>query len=256
MSELQGKRIVVTRPRAQANGFAEALGKAGAEAVFFPVIEITPVEDMTALDHALLKLYCYDWLILTSVNGVRVVWDRMHNLEILGTLPEKLRVATIGPKTAAELQKYGVNADFIPDEYVAEAILPGLGDLRGCWALLPRADIARPALPDAINAAGGVAHEIGIYHTLPAKADLDGLHALREGVDYVTFTSSSTVRNFSELIKANGLDAHRLPGNPQFACIGPITAQTARQEGFPVAVVADEYTTEGLLQALIDYAEK
>jgi uroporphyrinogen-III synthase len=256
MSELQGKRVVVTRPRAQANGFAEALERAGAEAIFFPVIEITPVEDMTALDHALLKLYCYDWLILTSVNGVRVVWDRMHNLDIQGGLPEKLRVATIGPKTAAELKKFGVKADFIPDEYVAEAILLGLGDLRGCWTLLPRADIARPALPDAINAAGGVAHEIGIYHTLPAEADRTGLQALREGVDFVTFTSSSTVRNFSELVKTAGLDAHHLPGNPQFACIGPITAQTAREEGFPVAVVAEEYTTEGLLQALIDYAAK
>jgi uroporphyrinogen-III synthase len=253
MSDLQGKRVVVTRPRAQANGFAEALESVGAEAVFFPVIEITPVEDMAALDHALLKLYCYDWLILTSVNGVRVVWDRMNSLEMPDALPDKLRVATIGPKTAAELQKHGVEADFIPDEYMAEAILPGLGDVRGRWALLPRADIARPALPDAINAAGGVAHEIGIYHTLPAEPDPHGLQALREGVDFVTFTSSSTVRNFSALVQAAGLDAHQLPGQARFACIGPITAQTAQEEGFPVAVVADEYTTEGLLQALIDF---
>jgi uroporphyrinogen III methyltransferase/synthase len=249
MSELQGKRVVITRPRHQAGEFAAALQEAGAQAILFPVIEIGPVEDTTALDHALLKLHCYDWLILTSVNGVEALWERMNELK-LEQVPAGVHVAAIGPKTAEALQERGVVPEFVPPEYVAEAIVPGLGDLRGRWALLPRADLARPALADAICDAGGVAHEIAAYHTLPAVPDPEALQALRTSVDVLTFTSSSTVRNFVSLTSAAGLDPLQLPGDPLVACIGPITAATARQSGFKVSLVAEEYTTQGLLEAL------
>jgi uroporphyrinogen-III synthase len=249
MSELQGKRVVITRPRHQTAEFAAALQEAGAQVVLFPVIEIGPVEDTTALDHALLKLHCYDWLILTSVNGVDALWERMNELK-LEKVPVGVRVAAIGPKTAEALQEHGVVPEFVPPEYVAEAIVPGLGDLRGRWALLPRADLARPALAEAICDAGGVAHEIASYHTLPAAPDPQGLQALRSGVDVLTFTSSSTVRNFVSLTTAAGMDPLHLPGDPLVACIGPITAATARQSGFEVSLVAEEYTTQGLLEAL------
>ena len=249
MSELQGKRIVVTRPRHQAGEFAEALERAGAETILFPVIEIGSLEDTTALDHALMKLHCYDWLILTSVNGVDAIWERMRDLR-LDHIPGQVHVAAIGPKTASALRECGVEPEFVPPEYVAEAIVPGLGDLRGRWVLLPRADIARPALADAICDAGGVAHEIAAYHTLPAIPDPAALQALRSGVDVLTFTSSSTVRNFVALTRAAGLDPFHLPGDPLVACIGPITAATASQSGFQVSLVADEYTTQGLLEAL------
>ena len=254
MADLHGKRVLITRPRSQAEEFANALQASGATPVNFPVIEIGPVSDTTALDRALQKLACYEWLILTSVNGVEAAWDRFVALGI-NAIPPGVRVASIGPKTAAALEARGAKPDFVPPEYVAEAILPGLGDLRGCWCLLPRADLARPDLADAIEAAGGVAHEIAAYRTLPAKPDLSGLQALRAGVDIVTFTSSSTVRNFKALIVEAGLDPNHLPGNPIIACIGPITAATARQEGFDVSIVAQEYTTEGLLQALIEPIE-
>lgn len=237
------KRVLITRPRAQANGFADKLSLAGFEPIFFPVIEIRPIENNIALERALSKLECYDWLVFTSANAVDVVFSQLQN----SSLP---RVATIGPKTAEALKARGITPDFVPDEYVAESILPGLGDLRGKWVLLPRAEIARKALPEAICEAGGIAHEIAVYKTLPAQPDTEGLAALKSGVDVVTLTSPSTVQNFVAVVKQNGLDPKSLPGNPLFACIGPITEQAAREQELVNLVVANEYTTEGLIEVL------
>jgi uroporphyrinogen-III synthase len=237
------KRIVVTRARAQANGFAEKLSAAGFEPVFFPVIEIRPIENNLVLERALAKLDCYDWIVFTSVNAVEVVFHQLQK-------PLPLRVAAIGPKTAEALLRLGVTPDFVPEEYVAESILPGLGDVRGKWILLPRAEIARKALPEAIAERGGIAHEIPVYQTLPAEPDATGLSVLRSGVDWITFTSPSTVQNFVEILRQRGMDPLRLTGDPQIACIGPITEQAAREEGFPVKIVAEQYTTDGLIRAL------
>lgn len=237
------KRILITRPLAQANDFAEKLRAAGFEPVFFPVIEIQPIENNVALERALSKLECYDWLVFTSVNAVDVVFRYLPD----GSLPQ---VAAIGPKTAEALQARGVTADFVPEEYVAESILPGLGDLRGKWVLLPRAEIARKALPEAIFEAGGIPHEISVYKTLPVQPDSEGLEALKSGVDIVTLTSPSTVHNFIAIARQNKLDPLALPGNPLFACIGPITEQAAREEGLINLVTAKEYTTEGLIEAI------
>jgi uroporphyrinogen-III synthase len=248
------KRVLITRPRGQADDFARAFREAGFEPIIFPVIEIGPALDTVALDRALQKLDCYEWMVLTSVNGVEAVWNRLSALGLAG-IPPKVQVAAIGPKTAAALQAHGVGANFMPSEYVAEAILPGLGDIRGRWILLPRADLARPALAKAIQEADGVAHEIAVYRTLPAHPDPHSLQALRSGLGIVTFTSSSTVRNFIALVSSAGLDPRNLPGKPVFACIGPVTAETAREEGLPVDIVADEYTTDGLLRAISDFCK-
>lgn len=238
------KRILVTRPRAQADSFVEGLRTAGFEAIYFPVIEIRSIEDNSELDQALVQINKYDWVVFTSVNGVEVVFDR---LEKYSSLPP---IAAIGPKTAEALKARGVTPDFVPEEYVAEAILPGLGNLRGKWVLLPRAEIARKALPEAIANAGGIAHEIAVYKTLPAQPDPEGLAALKAGVDVVTLTSPSTVQNFVAIAKQNGLNPFNLANNPLFACIGPITEQAAREEGLINLVVAKEYTTDGLIQIL------
>ena len=250
--ELENKCILITRPQSQAADFAQRLQALGAVPVFFPVIEISPVHDTSELDLALQQLDQYDWLVLTSVNGVQVVWERLADLQI-DSLPERLKVAAIGPKTAAALVTVGVKPDFVPDEYVAEAILPGLGALPGLRVLLLRADLARAALPQAIQQAGGTAHEIAVYHTLPAQPSPQELRALQLGVDVITFTSSSTVRNFVNLAIQAGLDPQALPGEPLIACIGPITAQTAREQGLQVDLVASQYTTQGLIQALLEY---
>ena len=253
MSELTGKRIVVTRPRAQADSFAKELEALGADPINFPVIEIDQVNDTTSLDRALAKLSCYEWVVMTSVNGVEKVWERLNLLGLNGGFPENVHVAAIGPKTAAALQAHGIDPDFVPQEYVAEAIVPGLGDLRDQWVLLPRADIARPALAQAILEAGGIAHEIAAYRTIPNSPDAQAIESLKAGVDVLTFTSSSTVLNFNQIVRGAGLDPLDLPGQPLVACIGPITAQTARQEGFQVAILASEYTTKGLCHAISRY---
>lgn len=245
-------KILITRPRSQADGFAERLRNSGFEPIFFPVIEIQPIENNVALERALEKLDCYEWVVFTSVNAVEVVFSPPSvSPHFLRKWRErKRRVAAIGPKTAEALRKHNIEPDFVPEEYVAEAILPGLGDLAGKWVLLPRAEIARKALPEGIVRAGGIAHEIAVYKTLPAQPDPEGLAALKSGVDVVTLTSPSTVQNFVAIAKQNGLDPLRLPNNPLFACIGPITGQAAREEGLTRLVVAGEYTTDGLIEAI------
>jgi uroporphyrinogen-III synthase len=242
------KRILVTRPRAQADEFANKLRFAGFEPVFFPVIEIKPVEDNIALERALSKLSCYEWIVFTSVNAVEVVFGNYSSLIFADGVGTKF--AAIGPKTAASLKAHGIEPHFVPEEYVAEAILPGLGDLVGKWVLLPRAEIARKALPEAIFHAGGIPHEVTVYKTLPAQPDPDGLEALRSGVDVITLTSPSTVENFIAIAEKNGLDPLHLPNNPQFACIGPITEKAAKEAGLPNLMVAKEYTTDGLMAIL------
>jgi len=172
-----------------------------------------------------------------------VVFGQLQNVP----LPH---VAAIGPKTAEALQARGVTPDFVPQEYVAESILPGLGDLRGRWVLLPRAEIARKALPEAIFEAGGIPHEIAVYKTLPAQPSSEGLAALKSGIDIVTLTSASTVQNLAAIARQNGLDPLSLPGNPLFACIGPITESAAREEGFTNLLTAKEYTTDGLIEVI------
>jgi uroporphyrinogen III methyltransferase/synthase len=241
-------KVLITRPRAQSTEFGTALQQAGFESIYFPVIEIHPVEDFSELDKALAEIERYAWLVFTSVNAVDVVFDRI----VVGAKPhlDHVKIAAIGPKTAEALRLRGIEPFFMPDEYVGEAILPGLGDLRGKWVLLPRAEIARQALPEAIVSGGGVAHEIIVYQTLPAEVNAEGLAALKAGVDWVTFTSPSTVQSFVQVCRQNGLDPLNLPGNPKTACIGPITEKAAREEGLMVDVVAAEYTTDGLIEAM------
>jgi uroporphyrinogen III methyltransferase/synthase len=240
-------KILITRPRNQADSFAETLSAAGFKPVYFPVIEIRPFEENFALDRAIARLGCYDWVIFTSVNGVEAFFEHMsprHHGDV------GVKFAAIGPKTAQALESRGVHPDFVPKEYVAEAILPGLGDLRGRWVLLPRAEIARKALPESIAAAGGIPHEIAVYRTVLAEPDPDGLARLRSGVDAITFTSPSTVRSFVEIVHREGIDPLHLPNNPIIVCIGPITQKAAEEAGFSSSIVAEEYTMEGLLAAI------
>lgn len=248
-------RILVTRPRSEADEFAQALRQMGTEAVFFPTIAISPIEDSTVLDWTITHLQVYDWLVFTSANAARVVFERKSLLGI-DQFPENLRIAAIGPKTAAYLAKHGVFAHFTPAEHTSEAIISGLGDLDRRWVFLPLADIAHESLPEAIQEANGIAHVVTTYHTLPAQPDPEGLAAICEGVDMITFTSGSTARNFAAMVARAGLDPLHLPGAPVVACIGPKTAHSARELGYSPAIVAHEYTSEGLVAAISAYLQK
>ncbi len=248
MKKLTGKKILVTRAQKQASDLCDALADEGALPIPFATIEISPLEDFTQLDKALTALAAghYAWVIFTSVNGVTACQERLAQT---GAAPEVLssaRVAAIGPSTAGVLQSLGVTVDFIPREYVAERILDGLGNVAGKHILLPRAELARPALAEALQMAGAIVDEVPVYHTLQPSPDPAGLQALRQGVDVITFTSSSTVRNFVSLAGSE-------TGPALVACIGPITAQTAQELGLPVDIVAKEYTIPGLVEALKEY---
>ncbi len=248
MTLLAGKRILVTRPRGQTADLCAKLAALGAQPIVFPTIEIAPLEDASVLDQAINQLYDYHWVIFTSVNGVSAFWDRLVAAGKDRRAFDGVRIAAIGPATARAVEQRGLQARFIPDEYVAEAIAEGIPDVRGQRILLPRADIAREALAVELKRRGAIVHEIAAYRTLPTAPDPRGLAELQHGVDVITFTSSSTVRNFVALVGRAAIPPHTV-----VACIGPITAQTAREHGLRVDIVASEYTVNGLMQALVDY---
>lgn len=250
---LQGKRILVTRTREQASSFSERLRALGAIPFEFPVIRIAPPLDWQPLDDALRHL-CgasftyYDWLIFTSVNGVESVFERLNEFGLAFPLTGVTRVAAIGPATAAALAHYGVRTDLVPGEYIAEGVAASLiedaksrgASLAGKRVLLPRAAVARDVLVTELKAAGAIVQEVAAYRTLSVSSDdaqgLEVARMLQSGVLHMlTFTSSSTVRNFMQWLMRSAPDmAERLRTNaagevlPIIACIGPITAQTAR----------------------------
>jgi uroporphyrinogen III methyltransferase/synthase len=249
---LFGLRVLVTRPREKATQTAGQLRELGAEPVIFPTIAIRPPESWKPLDAALKDLPSYDWVIFTSTNGVRFFWQRLRGIGKDARALAGTRLAAIGPVTGQELARRGLQADLIPDQYVAEALLDHIGPVDGKRILLPRADIARPLLTDGLRAAGAEINEVTAYQTVPvAPRDVERIRRMLTAgeIDVLTFTSSSTVRNFIASLKP-------LPDLPQgttVACIGPITAQTAEESGLPVHVSAREHTIEGLLNALIEY---
>ncbi len=237
-------RVLITRPREDAAKFAALLRAAGFQPVRFPTIDIRPVEENLAWQRALDKWHCYDWVVFTSAHAVAA-------LPADGPPPaDGPRLAAIGAKTAAALRSRGLELDLVPKTHTAEALVAALGDLRGRWVLFPAADIARETLPQTVVQAGGVLHQVTVYRTLPAAPDPEGLAALQHGIDWLTFTSPSTVRNFVALVEDAGLPPLALPGAPRVACIGPVTAQVARDLGFRVDAVAEPHTVEGLVEAM------
>jgi uroporphyrinogen-III synthase len=238
---LNGRRVVITRPENQAEELSSRLRALGARTIAFPVIAIVPPPPGGPLEQAIARLADYDWIIFTSVNGVEQFWERQ---EETSKVSETSKIAAIGPATAGALRRRGIVAHLVPAEYRAEAILDEIGDVAGQRILLPRADIARPALADGLRAMGAQVDEVVAYHTVQNVPDQAAFTALHAGVDLVIFTSSSTVRNFVAL--TIGLDY----GDPLIACIGPVTAATARELGLDVDIVAKEYTIDGLLDAL------
>ena len=253
---LAGKRIVITRPQAQAAEFIDLLRGAGAVPIRFPTIGVVPVEANEALDRALRDIDKgpgrYNWVVFTSANGVRFVLDRMQQLGFPPSLLNQCRVAVIGPATAAALESNGIQVARQPEEYVAEAVFESLAaaePLAGQRFLLLRADKARAVLHEQLAAHGALVDEIPVYHTVRGAPEPAAYGELRAGVDVITFTSSSTVHYFFDLL---GAEALRVTQKALVACIGPVTAQTAREYGLHVDLVADEYTIPGLVTALTE----
>lgn len=255
---LAGRHIVVTRARSQASAFTRALEHLGAAAIEFPTIEIVPPESYEALDEALKNIAAYDWVFFTSVNAVAHVSRRMGDLGRDVDALKKLRVAAIGPETARAVESLGAAPEVVPDEFRAEAILEKLRpeEMRGKKVLVPRAAEARDVLIQTLRRWGAAVDAVAAYRTIPAGSDPGWMRALLERgeADMVTFTSSSTVRNFAALFA--GADVKRLLSKTAVACIGPITQETAGEMGIRVDVVSKEYTIAGLARAIVEYFNK
>lgn len=252
---LFGKRVLVTRSREQASVLSEAIEALGGEPFEFPTISVVEPEDYAPLDQAIKELNSYKWVIFTSVNGVKSFFQRLsHHRKDIRELCSA-RLCAIGPKTKEALENYGLLVETVPGEYRAEEIVEALRGKVGAGEriLLPRADIARKVLPEALDKMGAVVTEVTAYRTVIGGGNGAGVKEMLEQgeIQMVTFTSSSTVRNFVKLLDAPDLKG--LLEAVTVACIGPITAGTARELGVKVDVMAKEYTIEGLVKAILAY---
>lgn len=247
---LAGKRVLVTRPPHQAGPFSDKLRALGAEPVEFPTIGIAPAEDTGPLDEAIADIERYDWIIFTSTNAMAPFWERLKAAGKDARALANAHIGAIGPKTAAKLETIGLLADFMPNTYVAEAVVAQIGDVRGQRILLPRSHIARAALVEGLAAKGATVNEVTTYRTVAGAPSDAAWQRLQAGqIDVATFTASSTVRNFIEML--DGDDAGAILDTAVVACIGPITAGTAREHGIRVDVVAEEHTIDGLIEAVV-----
>jgi len=246
VSGLAGCAVVITRAIGQHQPLAALLEARGAVPVLFPTVSIRPASDAAALDAALDRLPECDWLVFTSANAVAQVWPRLARPGP-ARVPASVRIAAVGPATAEALAARGAGAAVIPDRYLGAAVPAALGDLRGRRVLLPRADIGRKETAAALRAAGADLIDVIAYHTVPAAPDRDGLARLRSGVDAVTFTAPSTVRNFLALVGSEALDLLR---QTTVACLGPTTAAAVTSLGLAPPLIAAEATLAGLVDAL------
>jgi uroporphyrinogen-III synthase len=249
---LAGRRVLVGRPRHQASALSDALRLVGAEVIEIPFIEIQPPSSWRPLDQAIARLLDYDWLILTSVNGVQALFARLHKLGKSEADLLHLNIAAIGPATRKAIESRGLPVDVMPEEYVAESVVGELWQqVRGKNILLVRAKIARDVIPKDLTEAGAKVDVIEAYETvLPESSRAELLNVLRDPrrkPDVITFTSSSSARNFHELL---GQANQPLLTGTKLASIGPITSETMRQLGLRVDIEAREYTIPGLVATI------
>jgi hydroxymethylbilane synthase len=249
---LSGRRIVVTRARHQAKTLVDRLSDLGATTLLMSAIEIVPVSDAGPLDDAIRSLAVYDWVVFTSANAVEIFCDRVTANHLTDAVFEDVDVAAVGPSTAEALSERRITPAFVPQEFVAERIADDMGDVRGLHVLLPRADIARKTLPQILEARGAVVKDMPVYRTQAVNFDRHQIDELRKGIDVITFTSGSTVRSFVAGVRKHE-PAIDISKDTLIACIGPVTADVAREIGLNVGVMPSSYTTEGLIDELVEH---
>lgn len=252
---LFGKRILITRTRQQASVLAEKLDALGAAAIEYPTIAIEENPDgKRELERALIKIDRFDWIIFCSANGVEIFMRCLRRSGFDSRRLSPVKIAAIGPATRDALTKYGIDADLMPDRYVAEGLLEALGgDIAGKSFLIPSTDLARDVLPDGLRRNGAKVEVIEIYRTLVASDHPESIADLMEQVDIVTFTSSSTVDNFVKLL---GVDFEKYRSSIHAASIGPITSNALRSHNIEVVCEASVYTIDGLVDAILKYGNK
>jgi uroporphyrinogen III methyltransferase/synthase len=243
---LHGRRVVVTRARAQASGLAASLRGLGAEVVELPAIRVEPRLETATVKEAVARIGDYDLVCLTSPNGVRLLFEAMTAADLDARGLADATVAAIGPGTARALAEHGIVADVVPDRFVAEALVEALADveIERKRVLVARAAEARDVLPDALRERGGKVDVVALYETVREQPGTGEIEAAR-GADYLTFTSSSTVTNLTEAL------GDRFPRSARIVSIGPITSETVRAAGLEVDVEAERHDIDGLIVALL-----
>lgn len=258
---LFGKRILVTRARSQASELAAQIEDLGGEPYEFPVIDIQLPQDEKQIAHtnmALSRLESYDWVFFTSVNGVEYFFTHLEKLGQDIRSLHRARIAAVGPATKEALRFRGIAAEELPGQFQAEGMFEAYGNemFAGQQVLLPRGDLGRDFLPEVLREKGLTVTDAVVYENVPANEDDDELLKLIEegGIHVVTFTSSSTVKNLVAALKGMGLaDPVQALSGAMIACIGPLTAQTARDVGFNIDIMAEESTINSLVQSLCDW---
>lgn len=251
---LFGKRVVITRAKDQASKFANRIEELGGVTIEIPTIKLVQPDDPAPIDTAIndLRNNIFDWVIFTSANAVNMLADRLKDQGLSMDLLKDTKIAVIGKSTALCVKALGLRPDFIPDNFVAESAVEGFLKIvdKKARVLLPRAQIARNIIPDTLKAYGLQVYVAPVYKNIPI--DSIEAHTLKElfdkGADYITFTSSSTAKNFFELISK--YDLQQVVEKAQIASIGPITSRTIQSMGFKVSIEAKEYTTEGLVEVI------
>src|SRR5215472_5295871 len=253
---LNGWRILVTRASHQAYALSEPLRELGATVIEVPTIEIRSTGNRGPLEHALLKIDHYDTLILTSVNGVEILFERYNRMGLPIVDMQHLRVVAIGPATAMAIQSEGLSVSIVPEKYVAESVVEALRGKINQFSrvLIVRAKVARDVLPNELQKMGARVDVIEAYETrVPedAKEKLEKLFNDPASKPHViTFTSSSTANNFLSLL---GESARAFLAGVHLASIGPVTSETLQQAGFPPTIEAREYTIQGLVEAISEF---
>jgi uroporphyrinogen-III synthase len=244
--------VLVGRAKHQAGALSGELRKLGAVVFEIPFIEIRRPRSFKPLDAALRNLDTYDWLILTSVNGVEAMWERLAKLRLTKKSLKHLRVAAIGPATKKAIERRGVKVDVVPKEYVAESVVRSLRKrVKGKRVLLVRAKVARDVIPTQLRKAGAHVNVVEAYETVVPRSSRTRLRSAlanpRRRPHVITFTSSSTVRNFVALLGSQEMRIDEI----KLASIGPVTSSTLREFGLRVDIRAKEFTIPGLVDAIV-----
>jgi uroporphyrinogen-III synthase len=253
---LQGVRILVGRARHQAGALSTELRKLGADVIEIPFIEIRKPRSFRPLDSALKNLGSYDWLILTSVNGVEAMWNRLERFGQEDPPPTGLHIAAIGPATKKAIEQHGWKVDVVPKEYVAESVVRSLkARVKGKRVLLVRAKVARDVIPRELRRAGAHVDVVEAYETVVPRSSRVRLQAVLRKTSrrphVVTFTSSSTVKNFVGLLGISGKSNLRAALNGfRLASIGPVTSSTLKEQGLQADIAAKIFTIPGLVAAV------
>jgi len=251
---LSGCRVLVSRARKQAGALSSLLRGLGCQVIEIPFIQIRQPRSFQPLDTALKNFADYDWLILTSVNGVHAMFERMNKKQLDQSSLSHLKIAAIGPATKSAIEEHGLRVSVTPKEYVAESVVAALQRrVKGKRVLLVRAKVARDVIPRELRKAGAQIDVVEAYETVAPEASANRLRAVlasKRKPHAITFTSSSTVKNFVDLLGLRGARAV-IKNGVHTASIGPVTSATLRECGLPVNIEARQYTMQGLVDAIV-----